>query len=149
MSKFSRMILTTGALAALALSAPVLASAFDGQHGGEARHGEHRGHMMMARAHGEGEHRYKGRHHEHRADMTDEQRKAHRDEKRVRHMAMGMHWNTLSDAEKESYQVQAQMRMDERRAAWEAMSPEERQAKREEMREKMQERRGEMGGHRH
>jgi len=147
MSKFSRMILTTGALAALALSAPLLASAVDGDR--EARQGEHRGHMMMARAHGEGEYGRKGCRHEQRGDMSDEQRKAHRDEKRMNHMAMRMHWDTLSDAEKESYQLQAQMRMDERRAAWEAMSPEERQAKREEMREKMQERHGEMGGHRH
>ncbi|WP_018952945.1 hypothetical protein [Thioalkalivibrio sulfidiphilus] len=142
MSKLSRTILTIGIIGTMALSVPVLAHSFHGDR--EARHGDH-GHMMMARAEGEGGYGHKGRHHERFANMSDEERKAHREQKRVQHMAMRMHWNTLSDAEKENYRVQARMRMDERRAAWEAMSPEEREAKRQEMRE----RRGGMRGHSH
>jgi hypothetical protein len=155
MSKISRAFLTVGIIGAVALSAPLLASQFQGHAGDhDARHGHH-GHKMMARSHGEGEgrhqggYRHKGRHHEHVANMSDEERGAYREQKRVQFMAMRMHWDTLSDAEKENYRVQARTHMDERRAAWEAMSDEERQARREEMRQKMQERRGEMGGHRH
>jgi hypothetical protein len=145
MSKLSRTFLTVGIIGAVALSAPLLASSFhDHQGDREARHGHH-GHMMMASAGGEGGYGHKDRHHERFANMSDEERKAHREQKRVQHMAMRMHWNTLSDAEKENYRVQARMRMDERRAAWEAMSPEEREAKRQEMRE----RHIEMRGHSH
>lgn len=145
MSKLSRTCLTVGIIGAVALSAPLLASPFHGQAGDREVHQGHHGHMMMARAEGEGVYGHKGRHHERFANMSEEERKAHRDQKRVEQLAMRLHWNTLSDAEKENYRVQARMHMDERRAAWEAMSPEEREAKRQEMRE----RRGEMGGHRH
>lgn len=148
MNRLSRTILTAGTLAALALTAPLLASPSH-DHGGDrdARHGHHQ-HMMMAKRHG-GEHRHDGRGHEHHAGMSDEQRKAHREEMHVRHQAMRLHWDTLSDAEKAGYEEQARMRISERRAAWEAMTPEERDARRQEMREKMQERRGEMGGQRY
>jgi hypothetical protein len=134
MSKLSRTILTAGVLGALALSAPLLAG-LSHEHQGdrEARQGHH-GHMMMARRDG-GEHRYGGRGHERHADMSREEREAHRAEMQLRHQAMRLHWDTLSDAEKAGYKEQARMRMEERRAAWQAMSPEEREALREERRE--------------
>jgi hypothetical protein len=139
MSKLSRTIITVGTLAALALAAPLLARPFhDHQGDREARHGHH-GHMMVARAEDKRGYRHEGRRHEHRADMTDEERKAYREEMRVRRQAMRLHWDTLSDAEKDGYKEQARMRIAERRAAWEAMSPEEREAKRQEMRQKREE----------
>ena len=140
MSKLSRTVITLGIIGAIAVSTPLLAHSGHGDR--EARHGNHT-HMMMARGHGEGH--YRGRHHESRADMSHEERKAHREQMRVEHMGMRLHWNTLSHAEQENYRVQARMRMDERRAAWEAMSSEEREAKRQEMHE----RRGGMRGHSH
>jgi hypothetical protein len=144
MSKLSRTILTAGVLTALAFSAPLLAApSHDHQGDREARHGHH-GHMMTAMRQG-GEHRHSRRGgHERGAGMSSEERKAHREEMRVRHQAMRLHWDTLSDAEKAGYKEQARMRIDERRAAWQAMSPEEREAKREDWRERRSE-----GGHRH
>jgi hypothetical protein len=148
MSKLSRTMLTVGIIGALALSAPLLAGPMHGHSGDrEARQGHH-SHMMMARETRGGEYHRQGRGHEHRAQMSDEERKAHRGERRVRFMAMRMHWDSLSDEDRAAYKEQAREHMAERRAAWEAMSPEEREARRAEMREKMQGRRG-GGGHRH
>ena len=131
MSKLSRTMLTVGIIGALALSAPLLASQFHGHAGDrEARHGHH-AHMMMAREHRAGEYHRQGRGHEHRAQMGDEERKAYREERRVRFMAMRMHWDSLSDEDRAAYKEQAREHMAERRAVWETMSPEERQAARE------------------
>jgi hypothetical protein len=139
MSKLSRTIITVGTLAAAGpVRAPAGRPFHDHQGDREARHGHH-GHMMVARAEDKRGYRHEGRRHEHRADMTDEERKAYREEMRVRRQAMRLHWDTLSDAEKDGYKEQARMRIAERRAAWEAMSPEEREAKRQEMRQKREE----------